>query len=111
MKVRTVISLLFLAPLCLALAFGGCSTAPRPAAQSAALPFKVGMAEIDITPPLGHRMAGYYDERFATGVHDPLMAKAIILQQGDKKVALVFCDLVGLSLNVSTNARARASRE
>ena len=56
-------------------------------------------------------MAGYYDERFATGVHDPLKAKAIVLQQGGKEVALVFCDLVGLSLHVSTNARATASRE
>jgi len=70
---------------------------------------KVGMAEIDITPPVGYRMAGYYDERFSTGVHDPLKAKAIVLQQGTEKVALVFCDLVGISLSVSTNARARAS--
>jgi neutral ceramidase len=70
-----------------------------------------GMAEIDITPPAGHRMAGYFDERLATGTHDPLKAKAIIIQQGDEKVAFVFCDLVGLSLNVTTNARAIASQQ
>jgi neutral ceramidase len=69
------------------------------------------MAEVDITPPAGHRMAGYFDERLATGTHDPLKAKAIIIQQGGEKVALVFCDLVGLSLNVTTNARAIASRQ
>ncbi len=69
------------------------------------------MAEIDITPPIGYRMAGYYDERFSTAVHDPLKAKAIVLQQGTNEIALVFCDLVGLSLNVSSNARAIASRE
>jgi neutral ceramidase len=69
------------------------------------------MAEIDITPPVGHRMAGYFEERFATGVHDPLMAKAIVLQQGKTEVAMVFCDLVGLSLHVTTNARALVSRE
>lgn len=70
---------------------------------------RAGVAEIDITPPVGHRMAGYFDERFATGIHDPLRAKGIVLQQGDKQIAMVFCDLVGISLHVSTNARAQAS--
>src|SRR3954453_2057974 len=70
---------------------------------------QIGAAEIDITPPLGHRMAGYFDERLATGIHDPLKAKAIVMKQGDEQIALVFCDLVGLSLNVTTNARAQVS--
>lgn len=70
---------------------------------------KAGVAQIDITPPIGYRMAGYFDERLATGVHDPLFAKAIVLQDGKEKIAMVFCDLVGLSLNVTTNARAQAS--
>jgi hypothetical protein len=72
---------------------------------------EVGAAEIDITPPAGLRMAGYFDERFATGVHDPLKAKALVLRQGDKEIAMVFCDLVGISLNVTTNARAQASQK
>jgi len=69
----------------------------------------VGAAEIDITPPVGSRMAGYFNERLATGVHDPLHAKAIVLRQGQKQIALVSCDLIGVSLGVTTNARARAS--
>lgn len=73
--------------------------------------FRAGAAEVDITPPPGNRMAGYFDERIATGVHDPLKAKALVLQQGHTQVALVFCDLIGLSLHVSTNARALASRQ
>jgi hypothetical protein len=56
-------------------------------------------------------MAGYFDERLATGVHDPLKAKAIVIEQGRERLALVFCDLVGVSLNVTTNARAQASRQ
>src|SRR5437762_3595890 len=70
---------------------------------------EVGAAEIDITPPVGHRMAGYFDERFSTGTHDPLKAKAIVARQGNEQIALVFCDLVGFALNVTTNARAQAS--
>jgi hypothetical protein len=55
-------------------------------------------------------MAGYFDERFSTGIHDPLKAKAIVVEQRDEQIALVFCDLVGFALNVTTNARAQASR-
>lgn len=69
-----------------------------------------GVAETDITPPIGFRMAGYFDERLSTGVHDPLKAKAIVLEQGGERVALVFCDLVGVSLDVSRAARERASQ-
>jgi hypothetical protein len=72
---------------------------------------QVGAAEIDITPPVGMRMAGYFDERFATGVHDPLKAKALVLRQANQEIAMVFCDLVGVSLNVTTNARAQASQK
>src|SRR4051794_23512966 len=72
---------------------------------------RAGAAEIDITPPIDHRMAGYFDERLATGVHDPLKAKALVLQQGKQQITFVFCDLVGVSLNVTTNARALASRK
>src|SRR5438876_9895218 len=79
--------------------------------SSASDSLKVGAAEIDITPPIGHRMAAYFDERLSTGVHDPLKAKAIILQQDKERTALVFCDLVGVSLTVTTNARAQASQK
>ena len=83
---------------------------PLTTAVAAASALKAGVAEMDITPPVGHRMAGYFDERLATGTHDPLKAKAIVLQQGQEKFAFAFCDLVGVSLHVSTNARARFSQ-
>ncbi len=100
-------SRLALASLIAVLAVGGCVHAPAPAVKSA--PWQAGMAEIDITPPVGFRMAGYFDERFSTGVHDPLKAKAMVLRQGGKQIALVFCDLIGLSLDISHPARERAS--
>jgi len=71
---------------------------------------QIGAAETDITPPIGFRMAGYFSERLATGTHDPLKAKALVLNDGKEQIALVFCDLIGMSLNVSTNARAKASQ-
>src|SRR6267378_8056325 len=89
-----------LATVCL---ISGCKHTASQSSLNDAL--RIGAAETDITPPIGHRMAGYFDERLATGVHDPLKAKAIVMKQGDEQIALVFCDLVGVSLNVTTNAR------
>jgi neutral ceramidase len=86
----------------------GCMHVNQPA--SAAEPLQVGVAEIDITPPVGYRMAGYFNERLATGTHDPLHAKALVIRQGAAQIALVSCDLVGVSLAVTTNARAQASQ-
>src|ERR1051325_708457 len=100
---------LLLTPAGLAMFVAGCQhTTPQPQASE---PLKAGAAEVEITPPVGFRMAGYFDERLATGVHDPLKAKALVIPQGREQIALVFCDLVGLPLTVTTNARARASQQ
>jgi neutral ceramidase len=68
-------------------------------------PLQVGVAVVDITPLPGYRMSGYFSERLNTGTRDPLLAKAIVLKQGDTTAALVSCDLVGLALDVSNRAR------
>ena len=88
--------------------FTGCQHVGLLPSHSAAL--RIGASEIEITPPVGYRMAGYFNERLATGVHDPLHAKAIVLQQGRQKLVLVACDLLGVPLSVTANARARMSR-
>jgi hypothetical protein len=80
-------------------------------AQDPALPLKGNMAQVNITPPIGSRLAGHFYEIFSTGVHDSLWAKAMILQQGKEKFAFVFCDLIGMTPGVSTNARLQASRK
>lgn len=72
--------------------------------------FRAGTATVEITPPLGYRMSGYFSERLSTGVKDPLLAKAVVFQQGDESAALVFCDIVAVSLDVSTQARRQAAK-
>ncbi len=100
-----ILILLALPPLAL---LTGCSHVSRtpPPAQ----PLQVGAAEVDITPPLGYRMAGYFSERLSTGIHDPLHAKAIVLRHGTEQLALVCCDLIGVPRSVSAQARARMSQ-
>jgi len=55
--------------------------------------FRVGAAEVKITPPLGTPMAGYLSPRCSEDVLDDLYAKATVLDDGKTKVALVTCAL------------------
>ncbi|MCA9210670.1 MAG: neutral/alkaline non-lysosomal ceramidase N-terminal domain-containing protein [Planctomycetales bacterium] len=71
----------------------------------------MGVAEVDITPPVGFPMAGYYHERLAEGTIDPLKAKAIVLRDGDVAAALVVCDLIGIATDLSREVRRRASEQ
>ncbi len=67
--------------------------APGPVAASPAGPVvEVGFGESDITPRLGAKpvyIAGYGQDRRATGVRDPLKARAFVLRGGGRKVAFV----------------------
>jgi len=71
----------------------------------------VGVAVTDITPPIGYRMSGYFHERLSTGTLNPLHAKAIVLRQGNESAALVCCDIIGLSLDVSSRARRQTTEK
>lgn len=70
---------------------------------------KVGMGATDITPPIGYPMSGYYYERGATGVLDPLHAKAIVFDDGKTRVAIVVADLIGISTDLCRLVRDKAS--
>lgn len=74
-------------------------------------PLKVGIAETDITPPVGFPMAGYYHERLAEGTIDPLKAKAIVFRGPKQQAAWVACDLIGIFTDLSRVIRARASEK
>ena len=72
---------------------------------------KAGVAVVDITPPVGMRMSGYFSERLSTGMHDPLQAKALVLIQGETKAAFVACDLIGIPSSYGRKARELAEKK
>ncbi len=59
---------------------------------------RAGLAVANITPPIGGRMAGYGDRLMAVskGVHDPLGARALVLSDGEDRLAMITLDLAGL---------------
>lgn len=57
--------------------------------------FKVGAAQVDITPPVGTPRGGAYATVRTTGLLDSLFAKAIVVEQNGEKAAFVALDVVG----------------
>ena len=53
---------------------------------------QAGFARIDVTPMLGIPIVGYYQERFAEGVLDPLEINALALACGEKRAVLLSID-------------------
>ena len=54
--------------------------------------FQVGYAEVNINPPLGIFVHGYYIDRFAKGFLDDLLASAMALRCGEKTVLMLAVD-------------------
>ena len=73
--------------------------------HGAASEIRVGVAMVDITPPMGIPMAGYYHERGADGVLDPLYSKAMVIESGGERTALVVLDLIGIRRPITDRAR------
>lgn len=70
---------------------------------------RVGIGVVEITPPTGFPMAGYYHERLAEGMLDPLKAKAIVFLDDDAQAAIVVCDLISISTDLALAIRQRAA--
>jgi hypothetical protein len=70
-----------------------------------------GVGKSDITPPIGTPLAGYGARRGApsTGIHDPTEARALILDPGVEKIALVSVDHLGFDHGMVERIRAIAS--
>ena len=95
-----------------------------PVGESAGAPmsgaaFLAGAASRLITPDVGGTaapvaLAGFSEGRIATGVRDDLFARAVVIEAGDKAVAIVSLDLYGLmrqdALRVRDEIRGRTPR-
>ncbi len=71
---------------------------------------RVGFGNVDVTPDLAKKpvyIAGFGKNRKATKVHDPLMARAVVLAHKDQKIAFVSVDVVGIFHDVVERARLR----
>jgi neutral ceramidase len=74
---------------------------------------RAGFGKVDITPPLGTSMSGYgwYLDRKAEAVLDPLYARCIAVEEGEERVFLIALDLLALSVEQGLDVRERLARE
>jgi hypothetical protein len=68
--------------------------------------FTAGAAESVITPPIGTQLQGYGRAGKAVAVHDDLHARAVVVDDGDTRAAIVSCDLIAIDRRLSTPVRA-----
>ncbi len=67
---------------------------------------QVGFAAADITPPIGSEVPGGFAKAFSRSIHDPLLATAVVIADGDSRVALVGLDNLSVKRSVVQAARA-----
>ncbi len=73
---------------------------------------RAGTAKINITPPSGTELSGYVlREQPSLGIHDPLYARALVLEHEGKTIALVSCDLLALGDDSVRVIRTIASQQ
>src|SRR5438034_11739997 len=83
----------------------------RPAAEEGRKVFRAGAYAIDITPrkfPIS--VNGGMQDRQATGTHDRLHARCLVLDDGQTKLALVVCDSCMIPREILDEAKRLASQ-
>ena len=58
--------------------------------------FEVGFARVDVTPPLGTELSGYFHKRVSDGVLDALEAHALAFSDGTNKAVVISVDVISL---------------
>jgi Neutral/alkaline non-lysosomal ceramidase, N-terminal len=69
-----------------------------------------GVARVDVTPPVGVRMAGFSGRTMPSlAVHDPLYARCLALDDGRTRAALVALDLIYADADIVADVRRRVA--
>lgn len=71
---------------------------------------RAGAATSNITPDLGGEIIGGFLPIASRQIHDELWVRCIVLEQGETRIALVVCDLLGIHRSLSLAARDEIAR-
>jgi hypothetical protein len=70
---------------------------------------KIGYAQVNITPPMGIDITGYYKIRKAEGVLDDLYASAVAFESGERRAVIIAVDVCMLSSELCDGYRWRVA--
>ena len=72
---------------------------------------RVAAETVDITPPVGYLLGGYSGrDDPSNDMHDPLLARVLLLDNGEVRAAIVTMDILGISWEHTQAMRAAISR-
>lgn len=77
----------------------------QPAGSAPSAPLRAGAAASNITPHIGGDIIGGFHPFPSKQVHDELWARSLVLDDGETRIGLVICDLIGLSEPLCAEAR------
>lgn len=105
---RRATAVLLVLAVALVAALTGPGADPQASGSEQTATLRVGVGRADITPPTGYfTMGNVRSDARATGQHTRLQARAIVLQRGERKVALVVTDLCCVAGGLLTEAARR----
>lgn len=70
---------------------------------------KAGFARLDMTPPFGTPLAGYYEMRYADGVRDPIYLNAIAFNDEENTIVIITADVLMVRMDVCDMLREMIS--
>jgi len=70
---------------------------------------RVGVAQADITPPLGSNLGGYFHARIAKEARGKLYTRTMVIENGGKRIAVIANDLLYITDEISIKAREKIS--
>jgi hypothetical protein len=82
---------------------------PLHAAESGT--FRVGFAERDITPDIGSEAPGGYGKSYHKTIHDPCKVRAVVFDDGKKRVALVGLDALFIHRDTVNHVRKAIAKK
>ncbi len=72
---------------------------------------KIGLGQVNITPPIGISLMGYFFDRKSVGIHDEIYAKTILLDDGKTKAVIICCDLADIEREMVLKAKGLMEKE
>lgn len=73
--------------------------------------FKAGFARVDVTPPLGTNLTGYFVLRVSDGILDPIELNAVAIQKNDDIALIITGDFMYITEKTATPIRELISAE
>ena len=59
---------------------------------------QAGFARVDVTPPMGSPVDGYFRDRVANGVLDPIQLNALAISDGEHRAVMIAGDFLGVEI-------------